>query len=127
MSPVRRQPVAELDISDALSVTALVPQRIAGSLTDRLAFPLAYCAHYGDDQAAGGGAGVERFRYGNQRHFALLKQFQQTTKVLDAARQSVQLRDDSGGCNFLPIVGASLKPAARWRGRANFELAPHLP
>jgi hypothetical protein len=41
MPPIRRQPVAELYVTDALSVTAFVPQGVAGALADCLALPLA--------------------------------------------------------------------------------------
>ena len=76
MLQVGRQSIAELDVAHALPITSLVPQSVAGPFADALAFPLADGAHDGDDEAPGCRSGVERFGYGNQRHLALLEQFQ---------------------------------------------------
>src|SRR6266853_989054 len=94
MPSVRRQSIAELDIADALSVAAFVPQGVASPLADRLALPLTDGAHDGDDQAPGGRSRVERFGYGNERHLALLEQFQKAAQVFHATSQPVELRDD---------------------------------
>src|SRR5271154_135950 len=47
MLPVLSEPGAERDVSHALALAALVPQRITSPFPDRLALPLAHRAHDG--------------------------------------------------------------------------------
>jgi hypothetical protein len=49
------------NIADAFAHSPFVLERVPGPFADRLPLPLADGTHDGDDQAAGGGAGIERF------------------------------------------------------------------
>ena len=79
-APVLGQPKPEGDVARLLALGAFVAQRVPSPFAYGFALPLADCAHDGDDEATGGGTGVERFRYRDLCDFALLEEFQQSTQ-----------------------------------------------
>ena len=93
---VRAEPIAELDIPDPFAVRTLVTQSIARAFADGFALPLTHCGHYVQHQPARSRAGIERLGNRNQRHSPPLKEFKQFTKVLNAAREPIELGDNDG-------------------------------
>jgi hypothetical protein len=61
MFAVASMPGAEHDVANTRALAPLVTERVAGSLTDCFAFPLAYGTHNGEDQESRGRAVVQRF------------------------------------------------------------------
>src|SRR5262249_14958479 len=86
----------ERQITDPFALGEFVAQRVARSLADGFALPLADGRHDIQDQTPRRPASLPRFGDRNKSHHFALEAFQQLAQVLYASREPVELRNNDG-------------------------------